>query len=283
MRKAFLYFAPLLLSACTNQTAQPSEITDNSIISSQSSSSISSTSTAAKESQTENSNSTAINDFKYAVNLEKFVQEVTVYGVVEKTYSLTFTTNVSNVPTTITVNTKDLNPFGMGIYIQQEDVQYFYPISIKDIPTKEITVANTNGETRIVKVNTAITIQQNSNQQDPLQLTSNTFYLFYNKNGTISLATTYFGKSNDTMIEYQQIDTAENSSEESANNPYYDIILSAKQQQQAYIDSLEDEEMKSSVQTAYSAAVAAANSLTINHPNDEALINEALEKVLAGE
>lgn len=285
MKKTYLWIIPLLaLSACTNNNTEPKASPSGSAPSVKV---VQSSESVSLQPQTENkvessSITTADESFKYAVNLDEFEHELVLNGsVVKKTYNEAFIAAITGVPTHININTKDLNPFGMGIYIDSGDVMNFYPISIKNVPTKEISVIGEDNITRKVYVNTEITVQKTHDDRDDLQIVGEKFYLFYNKNGTISSATKHLTDSNaDEMVEYILAEPQEDVSHE---NKYYELIKAAWQKQQAYIDSLEDATAKESVQTAHAAAIAEATQLTINYPKDEALINAALESVLAGE
>lgn len=89
-----------------------------------------------------------------------------------------------------------------------------YPIVLKQIPTKEISVfsaAGNNQNKRTIKVNTEVILQENSESLETSQpyadLSGHKFYLFYNAKGTISLATENFAgnigpEDRDTMMEY---------------------------------------------------------------------------------
>lgn len=63
---------------------------------------------------------------------------------------------------------------------------------------------------------------------------------------------------------------------------YYLLIKEAKKNQQDYVNSIDDPNVKQSVQTPYSAAIAESNSLSIKYPNDIYTINKALKRVLNG-
>lgn len=64
---------------------------------------------------------------------------------------------------------------------------------------------------------------------------------------------------------------------------YYDLIKEAWQEQKDYIDSIDDPNVKQSLQTAHSAAIFKSNELLLEHPEDSEAINSSLKKVLAGE
>lgn len=64
---------------------------------------------------------------------------------------------------------------------------------------------------------------------------------------------------------------------------YYDLIKEAWQKQIDYIESIDDSEVKQSVQTAHSAAIFKANELLLAHPEDSETIDASLANVLSGE
>lgn len=107
------------------------------------------------------------------------------------------------IPTSIDINLADLNPHGKGIYFTfaVDEALVFYPISIETVPTKEITVFDQTNESRTVQVNSEVTILENSDGEDSLELLGQNFYLFYNKDGGISLAISNGSDSTD-MLEY---------------------------------------------------------------------------------
>ncbi|MEQ7215912.1 hypothetical protein ABQD61_08505 [Enterococcus asini] len=167
-------------------------------------------------------------------------------------------------------------------------------MSIVEEPTKTITVTNDAGEKREVKVNTVVKVATPEDSSDPLQIVGDTYFLFYNNQGTISLATRNFaenavGTALDTtnLVEYLQEDsTAETpatpAESDVDSDTYYDSIFAAWQRQHDYIVSIEDDAVKQSVQTSHSAAIFEANRLQMEHPEDAAIINESLHKVLEG-
>lgn len=232
----------------------------------------------------------------YAVNLDDFTQELTLQdGSKQTIHHLEFESKQKNQPTAIVLNTKDLNNTGNGLYITTTGGdELFYPVSIAEEPTKIITVTNDAGEKREVKVNTVVKVATPEDSSDPLQIVDDTYFLFYNNQGTISLATRNFaentvGTALDTtnLVEYlQESSTAEEpttpAESEVDSDTYYDSILAAWQRQHDYIVSIEDDAVKQSVQTSHSAAIFEANRLQMEHPEDAAIINESLHKVLEG-
>lgn len=70
---------------------------------------------------------------------------------------------------------------------------------------------------------------------------------------------------------------------DSIENEYYIIMKKAWQQQQDYIDSIDDPKIKQSLQTPESAAIMESNNLLIKYPEDSDAINSNLNKILNGE
>lgn len=311
MKKAsVLLFSVLALAACSQSetdsspTDKSSETTTTSTTVVQSSSSqqmsvaqysSQQTGTVQSSSQQTNSN-TQEESVSYAVNLDDFTQELTLQDSSKQTiYHLKFESKQKNQPTAIVLNTKDLNNTGNGLYITTTGGdELFYPVSIAEDPTKTITVTNDAGEKRQVKVNTIVKVATPEDSSDPMQIVGDTYFLFYNNQGTISLATRNFaenavGTALDTtnLVEYLQEDsTAETpatpAESDVDSDTYYDSILAAWQRQHDYIVSIEDDAVKQSVQTSHSAAIFEANRLQMEHPEDAAIINESLHKVLEG-
>lgn len=291
MKKAsVLLFSVLALAACS-QSETDSSSTDKS-------SETTTTSTTVVQSSSSQQTSSDIQEesVSYAVNLDDFTQELTLQdGSKQTIYHLKFESKQKNQPTAIVLNTKDLNNTGNGLYITTTGGdELFYPVSIAEEPTKTITVTNDAGEKREVKVNTVVKVATPEDSSDPLQIVGDTYFLFYNNQGTISLATRNFAKNTvgtmlDTtnLVEYlQEGSTAEEpttpAESEVDSDTYYDSILAAWQRQHDYIVSIEDDAVKQSVQTSHSAAIFEANRLQMEHPEDAAIINESLHKVLEG-
>lgn len=221
-------FSLVVLTACSkgeDSTVVESTSTDSTTVET----SVTSTTKSSTEEISTSSTETT-QDFPYAVNLNDFIQEVKPNGneANKKTIShLTFVTNQKNVPTTITLNTKDLNDFGNGIYISSDTEEVFYPVSINEIPTQNIILVGDNGEEREVKVNTEVKIEvPNDDQSDSFQIVGDSYYLFYNQQETISLATRNFDENpgskdldNSNMIEYvQQVDSQNTEDSEPTEN-----------------------------------------------------------------
>lgn len=171
--------------------------------------------------------------------------------------------------------------------------ELFYPISITEIPTKNILLVGDNEKERKIQANTEVKIEMPEDQSDPLQIAGDTYYLFYNQQDTISLAVRNFAKNprpedldNNNMVEYaQQVDspnTVNTEEIESKDNQYYNSIKEAWVKQKNYVDSIEDSKMKQATQTPFSAANAEATKLEQDNPEDAELIKESLQKVLDG-
>lgn len=302
-RVSILLFSVLALAGCSqnktdaSSTDKSSETTVTSTTVVQSSSSQQTSVVQSSSSQQTSSSDTQDESLSYAVNLDDFTQELTLQdGRKQTVHHLEFESKQKNQPVTILLNTKDLNNTGNGLYITTTaGDEFFYPTSIAEEPTKTITVTNDAGEKREVKVNTVVKVATPEDSSDPMQIVGDTYFLFYNNQGTISLATRNFaenavGTTLDTtnLVEYlQAVSTAEApvapAESEIDSDAYYDSILAAWQQQQDYIDSIDDDAVKQSVQTSHSAAIFEANRLEMEHPEDAAIINESLQKVLAGE
>lgn len=296
-----LLFSVLALAACSqsktdsSSTDKSSETTATSTTVVQSSSSQQMSVMQSSSSQ-QTSSDTQDESVSYAVNLDDFTQELTLQdGSKQTIHHLEFESKQKDQPTAIVLNTKDLNNTGNGLYITTTGGdELFYPVSIVEEPTKTITVTNDAGEKREVKVNTVVKVATPEDSSDPLQIVGDTYFLFYNNQGTISLATRNFaenavGTALDTtnLVEYLQEDsTAETpatpAESDVDSDTYYDSILAAWQRQHDYIVSIEDDAVKQSVQTSHSAAIFEANRLQMEHPEDAAIINESLHKVLEG-
>lgn len=296
-----LLFIALALAACSqsktdsSSSDKSSETTATSTTVVQSSSS-QQMSVAQSSSSQQTSSDIQEESVSYAVNLDDFTQELTLQdGSKQTIYHLKFESKQKNQPTVIVLNTKDLNNTGNGLYITTTGgEELFYPVSIAEEPTKTITVTNDAGKKREVKVNTVVKVATPEDSSDPMQIVDDTYFLFYNNQGTISLATRNFaentvGTALDTtnLVEYlQEGSTAEEpttpAESEVDSDTYYDSILAAWQRQHDYIVSIEDDAVKQFVQTSHSAAIFEANRLQMEHPEDAAIINESLHKVLEG-
>lgn len=296
-----LLFSVLALAACSqsktdsSSSDKSSETTATSTTVVQSSSS-QQMSVAQSSSSQQTSSDIQEESVSYAVNLDDFTQELTLQdGSKQTIHHLEFESKQKDQPTTILINTKDLNNTGNGLYITTTGGdELFYPVSLAEEPTKTITVTNDAGKNREVKVNTVIKVATPEDSSDPMQIVGDTYFLFYNNQGTISLATRNFaenavGTALDTtnLVEYLQEDStagtpATPAESEVDSDTYYDSILAAWQRQHDYIVSIEDDAAKQSVQTSHSAAIFEANRLQMEHPEDAAIINESLHKVLEG-
>ncbi len=309
-KNSVLLFIILALAACSQSKTDSSSsdkssettATSTTVVQSSSSQQMSVAQSSSQQTSTVQSSSQQTSSdiqeesVSYAVNLDGFTQELTLQdGSKQTIYHLKFESKQKNQPTAIVLNTKDLNNTGNGLYITTTGGdELFYPVSIVEEPTKTITVTNDAGEKREVKVNTVVKVATPEDSSDPMQIVGDTYFLFYNNQGTISLATRNFaenavGTALDTtnLVEYlQEGSTAEEpttpAESEVDSDTYYDSILAAWQRQHDYIVSIEDDAVKQSVQTSHSAAIFEANRLQMEHPEDAAIINESLHKVLEG-
>lgn len=296
---SIMLFSVLALAACSQSKADSSS-TDKSAETTATSttvvqSSSQQTSTVQSSSQ-QTSSDTQDESVSYAVNLDDFTQELTMQdGSKHTIHHHKFESKQKDQPATILLDTKALNYTGNVLYITTTlGDELFYPVSIAEEPIKTITVTNDAGKKRQVKVNTVVKVATPEDSSDPLQIAGDTYFLFYNNQGTISLATRNFaenavGTTLDTtnLVEYlQEGSTAEEpvtpAESEVDSDTYYDSILAAWQRQHDYIASIEDDAVKQSVQTSHSAAIFEANRLEMEHPEDAAIINESLQKVLNG-
>ncbi|WP_314209353.1 hypothetical protein [Vagococcus salmoninarum] len=303
MKKKYLILISLIAtSACTRTTG--SQVTTAPL----------KTSTATSQSATTLTSETLTESldesFPYQVNLEDFAQDITLdNGTKQTTYYLTFTTSQKNEHHQIVINTKDLNDEGHGIYLYSNDDQLFHPIRITTIPTKKLNLISDNGQLRQVNVNTAVTVMA-TDESDSSEFIGDTYYLFYNDLNKISLATRDFTNrsqslNNDDvkMVEYLQAsltNSSESNYEQPANHlqsnddiqsnnsseskkSYFDLIYTAWRKQKDYRESIEDPEIKQSLQTTHSAAIMEATRLEIAYPEDVELIQASLQQVLAND
>lgn len=194
---SILFFTGFLLSACSGNTVETNGISSESNDSEATQFSEKNTSQSTTEHSEEREES------PYAVTLDDFIQEITLPNGDKKViYHLDFSTTQENLPTTIVLNTKDNNEFGQAIYLtSSEGESAFYPISIKTIPTKKLTIVGNDGSERTVAVNTRVKIEATHDNVDPMALIGNEGYLFYNDQGSISFALTF---ANHHLIEYVQ-------------------------------------------------------------------------------
>lgn len=266
------------------------------------------TSTATSTLTSETLTESLDESFPYQVNLKDFAQDITLdNGTKQTTYYLTFTTSQKNEHYQIVINTKDLNDEGHGIYLYSNGNQLFHPIRISNIPTKKLNLISDNGQLRQVNVNTAVTVMA-TDESDSSEFIGDTYYLFYNDLNTISLTTRDFTNNSQSlnnddvkMVEYLQAsltNSSESNYEQPANHlqsnddiqsnnsseskkSYFDVIYTAWRKQKDYLDSIEDPEIKQSLQTTHSAAIMEATRLELTYPEDIDLIQESLQQVLA--
>lgn len=263
----------------------------------------------ATENESQSDDSVDIN-LPYAVNLDEWVGTI---GLVDdrshqKTAYRFFREpdTREDLPISIDINVDDLNPYGMGIYfnLTEEVPSIFYPVTIENTQTKGITILDSEEKKRKVFVNTEVTIQENADKEDVLNVVDNTYYLFYNNEGNISLAISNFEEDtmNDSLDSsafleyllestditemepennsYNQFETNNNSSILSSKTEYYDLLKKAWDNQQEYINSIEDPKIKQSLQTAQSAAIMKSEELILQNPDDLQIIQATLKEVL---
>lgn len=311
MKKVYmLFFSLLVLSACsTNETATNDATETSSTIETSAQSSKSSISELASETSTEETTSEAITEessskedkeeFPYAVDLDDFIGGKDPAG--KTIHHQTFETNQDDLPPNITVDIKALNNYGKEISIDLTGGEHsLYPVSITSIPTKTVTLLGDNGEKRDVKVNTEVKIEKYKEYDDSLQIEGDTYYLFYNDEGTISLATRNFEENpgdedldSKNMVEYVQEypnsaevnedeDTKESSEDKSEEDEakakeYYDAINDAWQEASDYINSIDDPDVQ--VQSSEAAGSQEAERLKKENPEDTEIIEESFQKV----
>lgn len=254
-----LLFSVLALAACSQSKATDSSSTVTVHSSKTTTSTTVVQSSSAQQTSSESQEMSEDPALSYAVNLADFTQEITLSDGTKQTVNhLAFRSKQKNQPTTITLDIKDLNNYGKALYLTTTGGdEVFYPVAIADEPTKRITVTNEAGAKRDIKVNTVVRVAALEDSSDPMEIVGDTYFLFYNDQGTISLATRNFSENTagtplDTtnLVEYLPGDaTAETpSSTPVADYPdsetYYDAIRAAWQQQQDYIDSIDDDAVK---------------------------------------
>lgn len=297
MLKFLILFSSLVvLSACSKDEDLSETNSSTSINSTTSETTSSFTLESGSEQATTNNSKEKKQNFPYAVDMNDFVKKVTVNNKSKQTtYDLTFITEQKGLPQSITVNTKDLNDFGNAIYISSKGKEVSYPASISAVPTKTINIVGNNEKMRKVKVNTQVKIETyEKDKEDPLHIVGDTYFLFYNRQKTISLATRNFDKNsgpedlNTTdMVEYIQeiyedTNTSKTNEEDTRADKYYDLIKKAWKKQKDYIASIDDPKEKQSVQTTQSAAIMEATRLENENPDDTDIIKESLKRVLDG-
>ena len=122
-------------------------------------------------------------DKPYAVDINQFG------GLV------TFNREGANIPQTIQVSSKD------NLVYVDENLSV-YKANIEQIPTKEVMAIGQDNSTRQVKVNTAIHL---SDPQGNEQMNEEEMYVFFNKEGQLSLLIPNYAENGDPegMLEYQ--------------------------------------------------------------------------------
>ena len=229
MKRIVLLISVFLLSACgnnddtskekTNTTSQTS--TEISTTSSQTSTSMTESTSQTSESSPQTTETTETETYPYAVDLEELGLVDEDGNQVDKlSDELAFYVEGMNTPLRISINgTGEESPqLYLNIYGYENtanpNLQVSYPFEIENIPTKEITIFGGPGSDeyrRTVKVNTQLTLKKPENILKPesqlSMLEGETFYIFYNNQDSLSLATINFAgnvepKDYDTMQEY---------------------------------------------------------------------------------
>lgn len=226
----------LILSGCSRNTIDNKHPVTSSNYSS--SSSIEITTANSETNQNEHTTTTAmleINEneitttdrdtYPYAVNINDIIISEDMGGVHPVIVNApTFVSSGINCPKKIDINQGVPYSLGICVYVYSsnmsdsydENSYVMYPVSIENIPTKEINLfggTGTDGKKRTVKVNTELTLHSyehsEAKKNSYYRLNGHKFYLFYNYQGTVSLATENFAGNVDqenieTMMEYVQ-------------------------------------------------------------------------------
>ena len=226
MKKIVLLLSVLLLSACSNNddTSKDSSSISTEVsttMTSQTSTKLTESTSQTSESSTQTTETTKVEEYPYAVDLKAL-------GLVDEdgnqvdnlSDELAFYAEGMNTPLRIGINgTGEENPqLYLNIYGYENtanpNLQVSYPFEIENIPTKEITIFGGPGSDehrRTVKVNTQLTLKKPENIQKAdsqlSMLEGENFYLFYNDQESLSLATINFAgnvepKDYDIMQEY---------------------------------------------------------------------------------
>ncbi|MHC5373070.1 hypothetical protein ACYSNU_04645 [Enterococcus sp. LJL120] len=170
---------------------------------------------------------TESSEFPYAVDIEKLINFRDEGGAHPISDEAVFVASGVNNPNKITLGEGPYYALGLCLTIYPYDATdsqengIVYVISFKDVPTKEIEIfggIGTDGAVRIVKVNTEIELTKYYQEEDTEDgsinsyndLEGEVYYLFYNNQGTVSLATKNFARNVLTaeetkiMLEYTQ-------------------------------------------------------------------------------
>ncbi|KAF1305408.1 hypothetical protein IV487_01000 [Enterococcus saccharolyticus] len=218
-----LFLVGMMLGACSNRSNEsplqqsiPSEtnVNDTSNVSKQ---------TIDSSIVLDSQSSEEANPFPYAVNVDDLAAVEDKGGAYPISVKHTeFVAEGINIPNKITLDQAIIYVTERALYIQDsqpekgisENHSTMYIVSIDTIPTKEITLFGGIGSDenkRTVKVNTRLTLHSFDSFEDvnntlPI-FDKDEYYLFYNKQGTVSLATRNFAgnvemENRDTMLEY---------------------------------------------------------------------------------
>lgn len=253
---------------------------------------------------------TDIVEFPYAVDISEIIV-VEDKGGAYPIYVETplFISSGVNAPVAIELGQGEIHSLGLSVNLYGRDENDYssrvlnasYVITITNIPTKEITIfggPGSGGGKRTVKVNTQIELafyKDYGGTAFPFsEFDGDMMYLFYNNQGTISLATRNFAgnvgiEDVDTMMEYTLDDNHSSNqdksdviTDEEKEKYYYTQIKEARRKQNDYANSL-DPEIRSSVQSPLSAGIFEYNRLLMLYPEDGEIIGRALERVDSGE
>lgn len=130
-----------------------------------------------------------------------------------------------------------------------------------------------------------------SGEDNPSKVSESQSVSSTQSSGEESINTTYPSVENaveskekdDDVQKNTQPDIQQDTQQESTEDEYYIIIKEAWQKQKDYIDSIDDPEVKQSVQTSQSAAIMESNRLLIEHPEDSEAIEASLKRVINDE
>lgn len=225
MKKLYLLvFGALLLGGCTIHDEVKRPVTVEEYIVESVPEKMESSVTNEK-SETTKSEDVSNEMFPFAVNIEDLIIEEDQGGPhpIELDHSVFFNHGI-NAPPKISVGRSSRYSLGICVNIEHylegnsgpTYIAISYPVSIENIPTKEITLFNgegIEGNKRTVKVNTRLTLHSFNdfeyfNNAKP-DFAGDEYYLFYNSLGTVSLATRNFAgnigpEDINTMMEYVQ-------------------------------------------------------------------------------
>ena len=148
--------------------------------------------------------------------------------------------------------------------------------------TTEDSSGNINSSSDNVDNNDEVSSENN------IESTSNSSNDNSNKNQSVNSSLNgYNSQSTQNTEVSQDTESSENTQPDVkqglTEEDYYMTIKEAKQRQQDYIDSINDPNVKQSIQTSYSAAITKSTELHIKYPEDTVIIDAALKRVLNDE